>query len=303
MTVLSVAYNVVSPIAIIITLAALASRLLKIEPRTVSTLIMYVFSPMLVLNSMTNTELAPGDLLDILGLALLLVALMSFVGFGVARLLKLDRRTESAFVMTVVLLNAGNYGIPLNEFAFGVPGADRAMVYYISTALVGNTYGVFLASRGTASFRDSIMNVFKLPVIYCLAIGLVLNFTGTALPVPLERSSYLLGSAAVPAMLTLLGMQLGRASLKGKIAPVLASAGLRLLIGPLVALGLTVALGISGLTRDVLLIESAMPTAVIASVLAIQFDADGDFVAAAILFSTIASVVTLSVLLALLGLG
>ncbi|MBN2469080.1 MAG: AEC family transporter [Anaerolineae bacterium] len=301
MTVLTVAYNVISPIALIIGLSALASRYLEIAPRTVSSLIIYLFSPMLVLHSMTYTELQPGDLLHIIGVALLLSVVMSVIGFGAARVLKLDRRTESAFVMTIVLMNAGNYGIPLNEFAYGVPGADRAMVYYIASALLGNTYGVFLASRGTASARDSILNVFKLPLIYCLGLGLILNFSGVELPVPLERSSYLLGSAAVPAMLTLLGMQLARASLRGRIAPVLAASGLRLLVAPVIALGLAVMLGITGLTKDVIIVESAMPTAVITSALAIQFDADGDFVAAAILISTAASVITLSVLLALLG--
>ncbi len=303
MTVLTVAYNVISPIIIIIGLSALAARYLDIAPRSVSSLIIYLFSPMLVLHSMTYTALQPGDLLDIVGLALVLSVIMSVIGFGAARLLKLDRRAESAFVMTIVLMNAGNYGIPLNEFAYGVPGADRAMVYYIASALLGNTYGVYLASRGTASVRDSILNVFKLPLIYCFALGLVLNFAGVELPVPLERSSYLLGSAAVPAMLTLLGMQLARASLRGRIAPVLASAGLRLLLAPAIALGLAVIFGITGLTRDVIIVESAMPTAVITSALAIQFDADGDFVASAILFSTAASVVTLSLLLALLGVG
>lgn len=303
MTVLTVAYNVISPIVIIVVLSALVAHYLKPDPRTVSSLIIYLFSPMLVLNSMTNTELEPGVLLGIVGLVVLLAVVMSVIGFGAARLLGLDRRTESAFVMTIILMNAGNFGIPLNEFAFGAPGFDGAMVYYIGTALVGNTYGVYLASRGTASVRDSIVNVFKIPMLYCLVIGLALNFTGTSLPLPLERASHLMGSAAIPAMLALLGMQLARASFKGRMVPVLAAAGLRLLISPVVALGLVLLLGLSGFARDVSIIESAMPTAVISSALAIQFDADGDLVAAVILFSTVASVVSLSVLLALLGVG
>jgi len=203
--------------------------------------------------------------------------------------------------MAIVLINAGNYGIPLNEFAFGRPGMERATVYYVASAVIANTYGVFLASRGTASARQALLNVFKLPMVYCLVIGLALNITGTALPLPLQRVADLLGSAAVPAMLVLLGMQLARASLRGQIKPILLSAGMRLVVAPLVAAGLVIAFGIGGLTRDVILVESAMPTAVITSALAIQFDADGDFVAASILLSTVASIVTLSLLLALLG--
>ncbi len=301
MTVLSVAYNVISPIFIIVLLSALTTRWFPLEPRTVSTMVVYLFSPMLVLGSMANTELLPEELAQIFGVMLALTVVMSILGFGLARLLGYDRRRESAFVMAIVLINAGNYGIPLNEFAFGRPGMERATVYYVASAVIANTYGVFLASRGTASARQALLNVFKLPMVYCLVIGLALNATGTALPLPLQRVADLLGSAAVPAMLVLLGMQLARASLRGQIKPILLSAGMRLVVAPLVAAGLVIAFGIGGLTRDVILVESAMPTAVITSALAIQFDADGDFVAASILLSTVASIVTLSLLLALLG--
>jgi len=301
MTVLSVAYNVISPIFIIVLLSALTTRWFPLEPRTVSTMVVYLFSPMLVLGSMASTELLPGELAQIFGVMLALTVVMSILGFGLARLLGYDRRRESAFVMAIVLINAGNYGIPLNEFAFGRPGMERATVYYVASAVIANTYGVFLASRGTASARQALLNVFKLPMVYCLVIGLALNVTGTALPLPLQRVADLLGSAAVPAMLVLLGMQLARASLRGQIKPILLSAGMRLVVAPLVAAGLVIAFGIGGLTRDVILVESAMPTAVITSALAIQFDADGDFVAASILLSTVASIVTLSLLLALLG--
>ncbi len=301
MTVLSVAYNVISPIFIIILLSALTTRWFPLEPRTVSTMIVYLFSPLLVLGSMANTELHPEELVQIFGVMLGLTVVMSALGFGLARLLGYDRRLESAFVMTIILINAGNYGIPLNEFAFGRPGMERATVYYVASAVIANTYGVFLASRGTASARQALLNVFKLPMVYCLLIGLALNFTGTTLPLPLQRVADLLGGAAVPGMLVLLGMQLARASLRGQIKPILISAGMRLIVAPLVAAGLVIAFGIGGLTRDVVIVESAMPTAVITSALAIQFDADGDFVAAAILVSTLASIVTLSLLLALLG--
>jgi len=59
-------------------------------------------------------------------------------------------------------------------------------------------------------------------------------------------------------------------------------------------------LGITGLTRQVILTESAMPTAVISGVLAAEFGADTEFVTATILVSTLLSIVTLSVLLALI---
>ena len=56
-------------------------------------------------------------------------------------------------------------------------------------------------------------------------------------------------------------------------------------------------LGIAGLARQVSIVESSMPTAVISSVLATEFGSDPEFVTAVILVSTLASSITLSVLL------
>ncbi len=108
-------------------------------------------------------------------------------------------------------------------------------------------------------------------------------------------------------MLVLLGIQLNRAlmeaSFKDRLRPILLAAGTRLILGPLVMLVLVAIYGFSGVTRQAVLTQASMPTAVIAGVLAIQFDADADFTIGAILVSTVASIVTLSIVLTLLGAG
>ena len=81
---------------------------------------------------------------------------------------------------------------------------------------------------------------------------------------------------------------------------ILLASGLRLLLGPLIALGLVVLLGLSGLTRQVAIVQSAMPTAVVTGVLASEFGADTEFVTATILVSTVTSVATLTILLAVI---
>ena len=56
-------------------------------------------------------------------------------------------------------------------------------------------------------------------------------------------------------------------------------------------------LGMSGLTRNVVIAQSAMPTAVMTTILAAEFECDNSFVTVAVLSTTIASVVTLTLLL------
>ncbi|NJN95122.1 MAG: hypothetical protein HC875_13955 [Anaerolineales bacterium] len=223
--------------------------------------------------------------------------LMASVSWVLARTFHFDRKLESAFMLSVVVINAGNYGLPLSEFAFGQAGLQRAVVFYVITAILANTLGVFLASRGTASFKRSLFNMVTVPLPYATALGLFINLSGFALPLPLERAVTLLGQAAVPAMLVLLGLQLARVSIRGRWRPIVLATAARLLIAPLIAFPLVALLGMSGVTRQVVIVQASLPTAVISSVLAAEFGADAEFTAAVVFVSTLASIVTVAVLL------
>ena len=204
-------------------------------------------------------------------------------------------------LLTILLMNAANYGLPLNNFAFGETGYQRAMVYYVMSTVVANTFGVFLASRGSTSIREAALNVLRVPLLYGLVFGLVLNFTDTALPLPLQLVVSLMGDAAVPTMMVLLGMNLTNANLKGHIGPIALATGIKLVLAPLIAVGLTAIFGMSGINQQVAILQSGMPTAIISGVLATEFGSDAEFTTAVILVSTVASVLTLSVLLVLVG--
>ncbi|MCS7261385.1 MAG: AEC family transporter, partial [Anaerolineae bacterium] len=110
----------------------------------------------------------------------------------------------------------------------------------------------------------------------------------------------LLSQATVPFMLVVLGLQLSRTSLTGHLTPLALAVFVRLVLGPLIAIGLAALLGLSGLARQVSILQAAMPSGVMGSVLATLFGGDARFVAAAVLLSTLVSMVTLTVLLAYL---
>jgi len=77
-----------------------------------------------------------------------------------------------------------------------------------------------------------------------------------------------------------------------------ASAAIRLVGGPLAGLGIIHMLGISGLAAQVLLIGSAVPTAVNTALLSIEFESESDFASQAVLCSTLASVATATCVIA-----
>jgi predicted permease len=122
----------------------------------------------------------------------------------------------------------------------------------------------------------------------------------------------MLGQAAIPLGLLLLGMQLERMISRAR-AERMSSGARRDLAGGLIAGVLRIAGGFSfailiirffefdPLLRKVLIVESAMPTAVNAIVYATEFECRPRLVAVGIMASTFASIVSITLILRFLG--
>jgi len=298
---LSIMLNVIAPIFLVMGAGALVGRTLNPDTRGFSTLLVYLFIPALVFNSLSTTELPAADVGRIVLMALLFMLVMMGIGYAIARQQKFDRRLQGAFILSVMMVNAANYGIPLNTFAFGQAGGDIAVVYYAASAFMSNILGVYWASHGSVSTRQALMNVVKVPILYAAVAGLLVNQLSLELPLMLSRSVELAGNAAIPGMLTLLGLSLVRTRLRGHLRPIVIGVGVKLLLAPLVAVGLALLLRIEGLAFNVVVLESSMPTAVLATALAAQFGSDAEYTASMTLVATLTSVITLSVLIMLLG--
>lgn len=292
--------NVISPIFIIIFIAAFVGRVFKPDARTLSTLLIYVFLPALAFRGISQVELSA----DIAGIAIVAVGVqlaMIAIGLFLSRAFRFDRSTENAFILSVMLINAANYGIPFNTFAFGEEGGRFAILYWIVNTILGNTVGVFFASRGAAGVKQAILNTFKVPIIYATALGLLFNLSQIAVPLPLERSIDVLANASIPCMIVLLGLRLAQAKVTARWQPIALATGVRLIVSPLIAFGIAAALGMQGTAFKVAILESAMPTAVVASAFALQFGSDADFTSATTFVTTLASIATLTVFLTMLG--
>jgi predicted permease len=102
-------------------------------------------------------------------------------------------------------------------------------------------------------------------------------------------------------MLVLLGMQLVNIRLNGQRLPLILTSSMRLLIAPLLAIALTRLFHVSIPATQAVVLEAAMPVAVMTTILATEFEVEPSFVTAAVLLTTLLSPLTLTPLLAFLG--
>jgi predicted permease len=288
------------PIFLIASMGFIFARRLNASVQTLAHVVFYVLTPCLVFNLLIRTNMTGLQFGRMVLLAILITGVMGLLSFLVTLPLRLPRSELSAFLLVVMLSNSGNYGLPVVLFAFGAEAMGYATAYFVTTSMLTYTVGVFLAAAGRRTGRDALVALAKVPALYSLVAAVLVLNIGVTVPVGIMRPITLLSDAALPLMILVLGMQLERASFPKRPALVLLAVCLSLLIAPLVALGLTSVLGIDGAARQAGVILASMPAAVVATILALEFDVAPSFVTNVVFVTTLFSPLTLTPLIAYL---
>jgi len=295
---LSVFLEVVLPVALIAILGAVVGRWQSVPVRPISALVFYLFSPSLVFHSLATTEVPGGEALRIVVVGVLMYLVMYVVATGWSLAFRHDRGLRAGFALAAVTPNAGNMGLPVALLAFGQAGFDIAVVNFVVGAVLAYSAGIVIASMATGGgIGTALLAPFRYPVVYAALVGALVNVLALDLPVTIEAPVATMANAAVPVMLVVLGLQLQGALVIAEVRDTIAANAGRLLIAPVLAWGVATLVGLDGVTRDTLVVLGAMPTAVIATVVATEFNARPDFVTRSVVLSTLLSMVTATVLI------
>jgi len=193
--------------------------------------------------------------------------------------------------LPAMFLNSGNMALPFALLAFGTEGFDKAIIFFIATGLLTFSLGVSIA-KGAGGLRE----IFRLPLIYAALCGLTFSLLGLQLPKFLATPVGMLADTAIPIMIINLGVQL-RSLTISDLRHAAAGVGIRMGGGLLLAAAFVIVFGVSGVSRNVILLDSIMPPAVFNVILAQKYDANPDVVASTIVMGTLLSVATTSIFL------
>jgi len=289
------------PILIIASGGFLLGKLFKINPRALSQVIFYIFSPALIFRLLIHSQLSNQDIFKVILFGTLYLLILMGVTWSLGKAMKFERKVMAAVLLTALFMNAGNYGLPVINFAFGETALAFASLFFVTTATFTYSVGVVIASSGNTSILKATKGLLRVPSIYALALGILIMRLGWTLPTVIERSVDLLADASIPSMLVLLGLQFVNIKLDGQFRPLALVSVMRLLIAPMLAVGLTRLLSITGPAYQATVLEAGMPTAVLTTVLATEFDCLPPFVTTVVFVTTLLSPFTLTPLLSILG--
>jgi len=288
------------PIFVIAGVGYLLARHASVQVHTISRVTFHALAPALVFNTLATSTLSGFEFGRMAAFYLLVAASAALMARVAAIPLRLDRASLSAFLLVVVCSNSGNYGLPVALLAFGREALAFASVYFVSSAIFSYTGGVLLAASGRRSIRQALAGVLRVPAVYGAVAAAVTMAFGFHVPDAIARPVAMLSDAALPMMVLVLGMQLERVTWPDRPDMVIVASLLSLVATPLAAFGVARLLGLQGPAFQAGVLQASMPTAVVTTILALEFDVAPSFVTSVVCVTTLLSPITLTVLIAYL---
>lgn len=289
--------NVILPVFSIVLLGAFLGGRLELQARTLTRAAYYVFVPAFIFQSISMAEVPLTSVTKMLSFVILTHLLAVLVAAGIGRCLGRSKEMIAAFIMIAAFGNVGNYGLAVIRFRLGDVALPPATIYFVAISISAFVICVGAAGWAHGGSRSAIWKVLKTPALWATVPAVCVSSGGWQVPLMLDRMIGLLADAMIPVMLFALGLQLLE---QGKVhlsSDVLLGSGIRLILTPLLALLVAQPFGLTQLESAAGVLQAAMPVAILVAIIAKENDIVPDFVTSVVVVSTLASVVTLSLLM------
>ena len=244
-------------------------------------------TPAMIFYTVTTTGITLSIFIHYFTYAVIMIGGFAFIGVVLLFFLKKDLSME---LPPLILPNTGNMGVPICLFAYGTQGLGVASAIASVIILFHFTLGVFLAKK-----KFSFDILIKSPPVYAIIVSVIFLYFEIKTPLFLENTTFLLTYATIFLVLMALGVALTRFKFTYKNSIILSL--WRVILGPVIAYIVIYYFDLSGFAAGVLLIQSAMPSAILNYLVGSMYSPKKvvNSIASTIVISTLMSFITIPV--------
>lgn len=267
--------------------------------KAASKLTMNVFMTATILNSVIANppQLSGGEL------ARVMLACFVSVGFGyllsalIVRLLPFQRERKPLMELLISVTNTMFIGVPVAEPIFG----SQAVFYIAMSCIPFNvflyTYGIWRMNQSGERVKLNGKDMVSVPLIATIA-ALLIFVLNIPMPGVVKELCNTLSAATMPMSMLVIGSSLGGVSLLDafKEKNLYFASLMRLVLVPLLTLPVLKLITTDPVLLGAMVIIAGCPSAVMVTVLAIQYGRDAEYTSKGILLNTVLSMVTLPAL-------
>ena len=245
-------------------------------------------TPAMIFYTITTTGITLEIFIEYFIYAAIIIGAFAIIGVIFLLILKKDPITE---LPPLILPNTGNMGVPICLFAYGTAGLGVASAVASVIILFHFTVGILLASK-----KFSFTVLIKNGPIYGIIASVLFLYFDWDVPGYLENTTFLLTYTTIFLVLMALGVALTRLKVVSWTHAAILGV-VRVILGPIIGFTLIKFLNLSGFMAGVLLIQSAMPSAVLTYLVGSMYSEKRavDNIASVIVSSTLMSFITIPI--------
>ena len=261
----------------------------KIDTKFITNFAANIGTPAMVIYAVTSTGINFEIFRDYFWYYLLAIICFSIV--GIINLFLINTKDIIRELPPLIFPNTGNMGLPICLFAYGSQGLGVSASITSLIILMHFTVGVFLADR-----KFNLDVIIKNPPFYAIIFSAIVLFYEIDMPVFVINTTEWLMYVTIFLILMSLGIALTRLKVFSLNKAVISSIT-RMIIGPLIGVGLIWFFDLEGFAAGVLLIQCSMPSAVLNYLVGSIYSPKKivDSVASTIVVSTVMSFITIPI--------
>ena len=271
------------------------------EVESLNNIVIYILMPCMVFSALYSADLS---LLSTLGILPFIILASSFITgtitYLILRKFNIDEKRLWSVVVAVMIANTAFMGYPINLGIFGQEGLLRAIFCDIATLIIFLILSFVLSMKFGGSKKSAIKKIALFPSLWAVILGILFNFLNVPIGPVLENTVNYLGNGSIPLIMLSLGVSIDFSGLTRSRNMIIFTSIMKLIIYLIIAFAFASILGLVDLQFKISVIEAAMPSGMLALVLAISYKLDFELTSDCILIDTVISLVSLPVIIMLL---
>ena len=258
----------------------------------------YLTLPCLVFISIYSADLSNISQLALLPfINLFTTAILGTIIYYICKLKKINKKLAWTIILVTCSGNTAFVGYPVCYGVFGQTGLLTGIFSDMGSLIIFLGLSIALTFSLGGSSKNSFKKILSFPLLWALILGLILNISSLPIGSVLENVVGYMGDATIPLIMISLGVSLNFKGIKKYLNFAGLGFLLKLIIYPSIAFTIILLLGLKGLEMNVALLQAAMPSGMIVLTLVTEHKLDLNIASIIIFTTTIASLLTLSVLL------
>ena len=292
---------IIVSIIVMILIGVLSKKIGLLKEKDVETLnniVINIALPCMIFNALYTADVSLLPKLSILTVYILITSLIvGILTYSLLHFLGWERKKIWSLVTVVVLGNTGFLGYPITHGIFGNEGMIRAVFCDISTSILFILLSFILILIFDGELKVAIKKILTFLPLWAVVLGILFNIYSIPItPVGSTVVGYLAG-ATIPLIMISLGLSLKLEGLKYHFKEVGLASIIKLLIYPLIALGVLSLLNITGFEHTIGFIEATMSSAMLGMVIAVTYRLDWELTSDCIFTTTLFSLITIPIFL------